>query len=108
MIRLRAAVAKELPRRADLLDRVEIEVGYQHFVLIAGGLGDDLAARVAEVALAVKLANIPGLLVPHAIDGPNEVAVGDGVGRLLQFPELFGESSHGGGRIENDLGAVQP
>ena len=51
---------------------------------------EDLAARVAEVGLAVELADLPGALDADAIDGPHEVLVGDRVGRLLELPEIFG------------------
>jgi len=51
----------ELPDVADLLDQVEVEVGDDHLVLSAPGLGDDLlAAGVAEVGLAVELADVQG------------------------------------------------
>src|SRR5580658_6637513 len=49
-IRLRAAVAVELPDVAHLLDFVQIQVGDQQFILVAAGLRDDFAARIAEIA----------------------------------------------------------
>jgi len=42
-----------------------------------------------------------------AVDGADEVTVGDGVGGLFEFPEVFAEAGDGGGRVEDDLGAVQ-
>src|SRR4029079_16131915 len=62
---------------------------------------------VAEIALAVKLADVPRLLVADAVDGADEVAVGDGVRRLLQFPEAFGKPGDGRRRIKNNLRAVE-
>jgi len=48
------AVAEELPRLADFADEIEIQVGRQHFVFIARGLREDLAARIAKVARSVE------------------------------------------------------
>ena len=71
------------------------------------GLGEDLAARIAEIAGAVELADVPGRFGAHAIDGADEVAVGHGVRGLLELPEILAEAGDGGGGIEDDLGAVQ-
>ena len=62
LVRLGPAVAEELPGVAHFADLVEVEVGDDELVLVARRLGDDLAARVAEVALAVELADVPRLL----------------------------------------------
>ena len=75
-------------------------------VFIARGFGDDLPARVAEVALPVKLSNVPWLFVADAVNRPDEVAVGDGVRRLLKLPEIFGKTRDRGRRIKNNLRAV--
>src|SRR5436305_5680775 len=96
VVRLRTAVAVELPRVADFADLVHIEVRDHERVLIARGHREHLAARIAEVALAVKLADVPRRLVADAVDGADEVAVRDGVGGLLELPEIFGESGYGG------------
>src|SRR6185436_16287765 len=96
---------EKLPGLPHLGYLVEVEVGGEDFVFVAAGLGDDLAARVAEVARAVELADVPGGLHAHAVDSADEVAVGHGVGRLLEFPKVFAQSGDGGGRIENDLRA---
>src|ERR1700675_1603069 len=87
-IRFRAPVAIELPDLSYFLDHVEIEIGDQHFVFIAAGLGEDLAARIAEVTLAVKLADVPRLFPSDAVDCAHEVAVRRGVCGLLQFPQI--------------------
>ena len=44
---------------------------------------------------------------PGAVDGADEVAVGHGVGRLLELPQVLGEAGDGGRGVEDDLGAVQ-
>src|SRR6266851_1099694 len=105
-IRFRTPVAIKLPDLSYFLDHVEIEIGDQHFIFIAAGLGEDLAARIAEVTLAVKLADIPRLFPAHAIDRTYEVAVRRGVCGLLEFPQIFRESRDSGGRIENNFRAV--
>src|SRR5258708_3958453 len=103
----RAAVAIELPGVADFLDFVEIQLGDEQFILIAAGLLDDFAARVAEVAFAVKFADSPGSFGANAIDGGDEVGVGDGVGGLLKLPEIFGEAGDGGGRVVDNFRSVE-
>src|SRR5260370_36489600 len=103
----RAAVAIELPGVADFLDFVEIQLGDEQFILIAAGLLDDFAARVAEVAFAVKFADSPGSFGANAIDGGDEVGVGHGVGGLLEFPEIFGEAGGGGGRWGDNFRSVE-
>src|SRR5216683_7893235 len=91
-VRLRTPVAIKLPDLSHFLDHVEIEIGDQHFVFIAAGLGEDLAARIAEVTLAVKLSNVPGLFPTNTIDRTDEVSVRRGVSGLLEFPQIFRES----------------
>src|SRR5713101_255968 len=76
----RTPVAIKLPDLPYFLDHIEIEVGDQHFVFVAAGLGEDLAAWIAEVTLAAKLSNVPRLFPSHAIDRAYEVSVGCGVG----------------------------
>jgi len=61
-------------------------------VLVAWRLGDDLAARIAKVTLAIEFADVPGQLVAHAIDRADEVAVGDGMRGLFQLPKVLGKS----------------
>src|SRR5205823_12778010 len=98
----------DLPRVPHLADLLEVELRGDEGVLVALGDGDELAARVAEVALPVKLANVPRPFIADAIDGADEVAVRDGVRRLLELPEVLGEAGHGGRRVEHDLRSVQP
>ncbi len=96
-----------MPGVADLFDHIQIEVGGDELVLVAGGGGDHLAAGVAEIGLAVEFTDVPGRFVADAVDGADEITVGGGVGRLLQLPEIFAQARYGGARIEDDLGAVQ-
>src|ERR1043166_5588088 len=102
----RTPVAVELPGFPDLGDHVEIQVGDQHFILIAAGLSDDRSPRIAEIALAVKLADIPRLLTADTVDRPDKISVRDRVRGLLKFPEMFRESGYSGRRIEDNFGAV--
>src|SRR3954451_4772850 len=79
VVRLRTAVAIELPGVADFADLVHVEIGDDERVLIAGRDGKHLAARIAEVALAVKLADVPRRFVADAVDRADEIAIRDGV-----------------------------
>src|SRR2546425_4434553 len=103
----RTAVAVELPGISDLLNFVEIELGDEQFILVAAGLLDDFAARIAEVALAVEFADFPGSFGADAIDGSDEVSVGDGVGGLLEFPKIFGEAGDGGGGVVDNFRSIK-
>src|SRR5258708_1193662 len=107
-VSLRSAIPIELPGVADLLDHVEIEVGDDQFVLVAAGFGDEASARIAEVALAVELADVPRRLGPDAVDRADEIAVRHRVRGLLELPEILREARDRRRRIEHDLGPVQP
>src|SRR6266404_2502060 len=106
-VRLRPPIAIELPRIAHLLDFIQVQVGDKQLVLVAASLRDNFPARVAEVAFPVELADFPGLFRAHTIDGGDEISVGDGVRGLLKLPQVFGKSSDRGGRVVDNLGAVQ-
>src|ERR1051325_3762270 len=101
----RPAVAEELPRVAHFADLVEIELGGDERVLVACGDVHDLAARIAEVALSIKLADVPRALIADAVDRADVVAVRHGVRGLLELPEILRQTGHGRGRIEHDLRA---
>src|SRR5882672_5414759 len=88
-IAFRPAVSEELPDISHFGDHVEVEVGDHQFVFVAAGLGDDLAAGIAEVTLAVELADVPGGFGAHAVQCADEVSVGDGVRGLFEFPQVF-------------------
>src|SRR6516225_2032251 len=85
-VSLRAPIPIKLPGGTYFFDRLQIQISYQNLVLVTAGLSDDLAARVAEVTLSVKLSGIPGPLVTHAINGANKIAISDRVRRLLKLP----------------------
>ena len=103
----RAAVAIELPGVANFLNLLEIQFGDEQFVPVAAGLLDDFAARVAEVALAVKFANFPGSFGANAIDGGDEIRVGYRVSGLLEFPKIFGETGDSGGGVVDNFRSVE-
>src|SRR5260370_31947616 len=91
----RAAVGIELPCVGDFLNFIEIQFRDEQFILVAAGLLDDFSARVAEIALAVELADLPGSFGTDAVDGGDKISVGDGVGGLLELPKIFGEAGDG-------------
>jgi len=103
---LGAAVAIKLPGVADFLDVVEIEFSDEQFVLVAARLRHNLSTWIAEIALAVEFADFPRSFCADAIDGSDEVLVGDGMGGLLELPEIFGEACDGGGGIVDNFGAI--
>jgi hypothetical protein len=70
-------------------------------------LRHDFAARIAEITLAVEFADFPGGFGADTIDGGDEILIGDGVGGLLEFPEIFGEAGYGGGGVVDDFCAVE-
>src|SRR5262245_28307494 len=89
-IRLGTAIAEELPGVAHFADLIEIEISDHQLVLVAARLREDLTTRITEVRLTVELADLPRFLEAHAIDGADEVAVGHGVRRLLELPQVLG------------------
>src|SRR6267143_5926446 len=82
-VALRPPVAEKLPDLAHFQDHVEVEIGHQYLVLVPTGLGDDLAAGIAKITLAVELANAPGLFFANPVNGANEIAVGHGMSWLF-------------------------
>src|ERR1700722_11010793 len=107
LISFGAAVAEKLPGLPHFRNHVEIKIGSQYLVFITAGLSENLAARIAEVTLAVKLADVPRLFRTHTIDCTHEIAIGYRVRGLLQFPQIFGKPRDRGGRIKYNLRAVQ-
>src|ERR1700682_2929277 len=107
-VRLRPAIAIELPRIADLLNLLQVQVGHQQFVLIAAGLRHDLSAWIAKITLAIELANVPRLLRANPVDGRNKIRVSDGVRGLLKLPQIFGTAGDRGRRIVDNLRTVEP
>src|SRR5690606_20387318 len=64
IVKIRPAVAEELPCVSDLTDLVQVKIGNYQLGLIPRAFGDDLTSGVAEVTLAVKLADVPRSLSP--------------------------------------------
>src|SRR6266436_2593155 len=101
-----AAVAEKLPGVTDLANHVEVDIGNNDGVLVAGRLCDDLPTWVTEITLTIEFADVPRLFMADAIDRSDKVSIGGGVSRLLQFPKVLRESCDSRRRIKNKLGAV--
>src|SRR5438105_15781257 len=67
-IHIGPAIPEELPSLAHFADHIEIEIGGQHFILIARGLGDDLAAGVTKITAAIKLTDVPWRFDADTVD----------------------------------------
>src|SRR5882762_8022016 len=106
-IGFRAAVTVKLPGIADFLNFIEIQFSDQQLILVAAGLLNDFPARVAEIALAVEFADLPGMLGADAVDGRDEISVSNRVRWLLEFPKIFGEAGDSGRRVIDDFRAVE-
>ena len=76
-------------------------------VLVLGRRGQEVAARIDEVGRAVEAADVPRRFGADAVAAGHEVAVGDGVRRLLELPQVLRQAGDGRRRVEDDLGAVQ-
>ena len=81
-----AAVAEKLPGVTDLANHVEVDIGNNDGVLVAGRLCDDLPTWVTEITLTIEFADVPGLFVTDTVDGADEVTVRDRVRGLFQLP----------------------
>src|SRR5215208_6098639 len=82
-------VTEELPRVAYFTNLVEIEISNDQCVFIARRLRHKLSARIAEVTLTIKLADVPRLFMPDAIDRADEVAIRNRMRRLFQTPQIL-------------------
>src|ERR1700687_1271876 len=69
LIGIRSPVTEKLPCVAHFANQIQIQIGDNQCVLITWRLSNDLPARITEVALPVKLANVPGVFVANAIYG---------------------------------------
>src|SRR4030095_10866345 len=107
-VRLRPAVAEELPHVPHFSNLVEVELGGHELIVIARCLSYELPARIAEVALPIELTDPPRVLVADSVDRADEERIRNGVRGLLELPEVLAEACGGSGRIEHDRGAVQP
>src|SRR5688572_19227113 len=91
---VRPAVSIELPGVADLLDPLEIEVAHDQLLVVRrGDVTDELAARIDEVALPVEIVVAEVLLDPDPVDRSNVIAVRDGVGDLLDPPQVLAQTA---------------
>src|SRR5438105_11858362 len=69
VIAFRPTVAEELPDVAHVANQIQIHIGDHDVVRVAlRRRREELAARVAEIALAVKLADPPRLLEAGTVD----------------------------------------
>src|SRR5208283_3736870 len=85
----------------------KIHIMDEKFSFVSTGDCFDLTARVDEIALAVKLADIPRRLSAHAIDRPDIDAVGDRSRRLFEFPQVFREPRNSCRGIDDVFSAVE-
>ena len=88
-VRVWTSIPEKLPCVPHFADHIEIEIGNDERVFIARRLRDKLPARIAEVTLSVKLADVPRLFVTDAIDRADEISIRDSVRRLFESPEIF-------------------
>src|SRR3990172_5399127 len=79
---LRPPVPVELPHPPDLLDHRQVHLRHHQLVLVLAAGGQEVTARVDEIAGAVELADIPRRLGADPVGTAHEVAVGHRVGRL--------------------------
>src|SRR6266478_147588 len=106
-VRVGPAIAEELPGISHFANHVEIEIGNNERILIAWRFGDKLSTWIAEIALTIKLTNVPRLLMTYTIDRGNKIAVCDGMRRLFETPQVFRQPGHCCRRVENNFSAVQ-
>src|SRR5690348_18481421 len=64
---------------------------FPYTTLFRSGLGNNFAARIAKITFAVKFADFPRLLGADAVDSGDKICVGDGVGGLLELPQIRSE-----------------
>ena len=62
------------------------KIGYDQFILVTRAFDKDLPARIAEIALAVKFADIPRGFGAYPVYSSDEIAVGNCMRRLFEFP----------------------
>src|SRR5688572_7668841 len=107
VVRVRPAVAVELPAVAHLADLVEVEVAHDQLRLVrVADVAHELPARVDEVALAVEVV-LAERLDTDPVDGADVVHVGDRRRRLLEAPDVLGQPAVRGRRVEHDLRPVE-
>jgi hypothetical protein len=121
LVRVDPPVAEERPAAAGLFDAGEVDLGDERLFAVGRRLGENGAERVAEETRAPELdaggRGVAGrLLEADAVDGRDEDAACDGVAALDGAPglplgrpvrRLLGRMPPDGGRIEEDLGALE-
>ena len=74
---------------------------------VAASHGENLAARIAEVGLSIKLADVPGLFVPDTVDRAEKILVCHRVRRLFEPPEVLAQARDRRGWVEDNFRPVQ-
>src|SRR5262244_1846273 len=104
---VRAPVAVELPQVPDLCQQPHVQVADDDLLGgVGGGPADDLPARVGEVGLPVEVV-VAERFDADAVDGADEVLVGDRRAGLFQPPQVLRQAPAGRRRVEDDVGAGQ-
>src|SRR5262249_55008476 len=106
-IRLRTAVAEELPYIAHFLNLIKVQISNDDFFFVARSFGNDFSPRCAEVPLAIKLTDVPWVFTSNAIDRSDKVTISDGMRGLFEFPKILAQARHSSRRIEYDFRSVQ-
>ena len=81
-------IPEKLPAVTDLTDKFQIKIGDHNFVFVFTALDQQLAARIYEIAGAVKFAEFPRFFQPDAIVGTDKYAIGDRLSRLLSSSQI--------------------
>src|SRR5207249_4477822 len=89
------------------LNFIQIQIRNDDFLFIARALRNDLAARRAEITLAIELTDVPRMLASNAVDRADEVTIRHRMGRLLELPEVFTQTGNRSRRIKHNLRSVQ-
>src|SRR5207249_9175949 len=106
-IALRSPITEELPRVPHFAYQIEIQIGNDDGILIAGRLSNNLSPGIAEVTLTVKLTDVPGLFMANTIDCTDKISIRHRMRGLLELPEIFRQPGDGRRRIEHNLCSVQ-
>ena len=80
---------RHIGKRCPKVDDVEIHFRCDQFVLVFRSHREKVAARIDEVGGPIEATDIPRRLGSDSIAARHEVAVGDGVCRLLEFPQVL-------------------
>src|SRR2546427_4598758 len=70
------AVPEELPHVPHFLNLVEVQVCHNNFFFVPRSFSNDFSARCAEIALTVKLSNVPRLLAADPVDSTDKIPIG--------------------------------